>query len=336
MLALAYAFLCLVWSTTWQAIRVCLLGYPPLFGAALRFLLATVLIAVVCILAQLRRRQPLAELWLPRTPHLGILGAGLLNGLGYGCIYVAEQTLSGGTTAIVCASSPLFTLLAARLLGIEPLRIHRLFGLAIGVSGIGAIFWDGLRGSRDQFQAMLLAGLAAAVIWPLYGALLKRYANGISALLSTTYFLFYTALVLFTLSIGQRESFTRFLGAPAAAHLAFAYLTVVGSVLAWSIYLWLLQRLDLSVLSTLGLVQPLLALALDLALRETQLQPRGYVGAALVLLGMALSAQRSGLPHPPASPAKPAAEAAPDKPGDQGPGAAPAQPTESPESKATE
>lgn len=320
MLALAYAFLCLVWSTTWQAIRVCLLGYPPLFGAALRFLFATVLIAVVCVLSRLHRREPLSDLWLPRKQHLGILAAGLLNGLGYGCIYVAEQTLSGGTTAIVCASSPLFTLLAARILGIEPLRIHRLFGLAIGVAGIGAIFWDGLRGSRDHFQAMLLAGLAAALIWPLYGALLKRYATGVSALLSTTYFLFYTALVLFALSLGQHESFTRFLSAPPAAHLAFLYLTVVGSVLAWSIYLWLLQRLDLSVLSTLGLVQPLLALALDLALRETQLQPRGYVGAALVLIGMALSTQRGSRtgprdatsdqqPGPAASPiSKPAAD----------------------------
>lgn len=294
MLALAYAFLCLVWSTTWQAIRICLLGYPPFFGAALRFLLATVLIGVLCILARLRRGEPLSGLWLPRGQHLGILAAGLLNGLGYGCIYVAEQTLSGGTTAIVCASSPLFTLLAARLLGIEPLRIQRLLGLAIGVCGVGAIFWDGLRGSRDQFQAMLLAGVAAALIWPLYGALLKRYANGVSALLSTTYFLFYTAIILFALSLGQHESPARFLSAPLAAHLAFAYLTVVGSVLAWSIYLWLLQRLDLSVLSALGLVQPLLALALDLALRETQLQPRGYVGAALVLIGMALSTQRGG------------------------------------------
>ena len=91
-------------------------------------------------------------------------------------------------------------------------------------------------------------------------------------------------------------------------HLAFIYLAVVGSVLAWTIYLWLLQRLDLSVLSTLGLVQPLLALALDLALRETQLHPRGYVGAALVLIGMALSTKRSTAPDPSPPPTEKKAE----------------------------
>jgi drug/metabolite transporter (DMT)-like permease len=291
-LALAYVFCCLVWSTTWQAIRVCLLGYPPFFGAALRFLLATLIMSVACVLVQRRRGQPFSSLLPDRSAHLGILAAGVLNGLGYGCIYSAEQTLSGGTTAIVCATSPLFTLLAARLLGIEPLRWHRLFGLAIGVCGVGAIFWDGLRAGREQFQAMLLAGMASVLIWPLYGALLKRYASGLPTLLSTTYFLLYTSLILFALSLGKHESFTRFLSSPLKVHLAFAYLTVAGSVLAWSVYIWLLRRLDLSVLSTLGLVQPLLSLALDIALREAQLQPRGYVGAALVLIGMALTTQR--------------------------------------------
>lgn len=292
MLALAYVFCCLVWSTTWQAIRVCLLGYPPFFGAALRFLCATLIMGVACVLVQRRRGHGLASLFPDRRAHLGILAAGLLNGLGYGCIYSAEQTLSGGTTAIVCAASPLFTLLAARVLGVEPLRWHRLFGLAIGVCGVGAIFWDGLRTGRDQFQAMLLAGMASVLIWPLYGALLKRYASGLPTLISTTYFLLYTSLILFVLSVSRGESFTRFLSAPFKVHLAFAYLTIVGSVLAWSIYIWLLRRLDLSVLSTLGLVQPLLSLALDVFLREAQLQPRGYVGAALVLIGMTLTTQR--------------------------------------------
>lgn len=302
MLALAYVFCCLVWSTTWQAIRVCLLGYPPFFGAALRFLLATLIMGIACVLVLRRRGEGLKALLPDRRAHLGILAAGLLNGLGYGCIYSAEQTLSGGTTAIVCAASPLFTLLAARLLGVEPLRWHRLFGLAIGVCGVGAIFWDGLRAGRDQFQAMLLAGMASVFIWPLYGALLKRYASGISTLVSTSYFLFYTSLILFALSVGRHESFTRFLSSPLKVHAAFAYLTIVGSVLAWSIYMWLLRHLDLSVLSTLGLVQPLLSLALDVALREAQLQPRGYVGAALVLIGMALTTQRlSKSLTPPAS-----------------------------------
>jgi drug/metabolite transporter (DMT)-like permease len=71
------------------------------------------------------------------------------------------------------------------------------------------------------------------------------------------------------------------------------YLAVIGSVLAWSVYLWLLQRLELSVLSTLGLIQPVMALAIDLCLGAAQLRLLGYIGASLVLIGMAFSAWRT-------------------------------------------
>jgi drug/metabolite transporter (DMT)-like permease len=56
------------------------------------------------------------------------------------------------------------------------------------------------------------------------------------------------------------------------------------------VYLWLLQRLDLTVLATLGLIQPVLALVIDLVTDNAQLQGRGYLGTGLVLLGMGLSA----------------------------------------------
>ncbi|HND12683.1 MAG TPA: EamA family transporter, partial [Pseudomonadota bacterium] len=71
--------------------------------------------------------------------------------------------------------------------------------------------------------------------------------------------------------------------------LALGFLAIFGSVIAWSVYLALLRRLDLSVLSTIGLVQPVFALVVDLAMKEAQLGLRGYVGALLVLVAMALS-----------------------------------------------
>jgi drug/metabolite transporter (DMT)-like permease len=289
----AYLLLCLCWSTTWEAIRLCLQGYPPLLGAALRFLLATLLLATVHALRQLATglpRPPRLGFGLsgPRQ-HLALGAAGVVNGLGYGCIYLAEQKLSGGTTAVICATSPLFTLLLARLFGLEALRLRRLLGMAVGLGGVSLLFADGLRLSREYFQAMLLAGCAAALLWPLYGALLKRYAQELPPFVSTSYFLFYTALALLLCSLGRGESWPLLRLVPLSAHLGLAYLTIVGSVLAWTLYLWLLQRLELSLLSTLGLIQPVLALLLDLLLGQAELRPRGYVGAGLVVAGMALS-----------------------------------------------
>lgn len=288
MIVFAYLLLCACWSTTWQAIRLCLSGYPPLVGAALRFLLATVLLAAMYSLG--RRREAVL---VSRQQHVALAAAGLFNGLGYACVYLAEQTLSGGTAAILCATSPLFTLLLARLVGLEPLLWYRLVGMLLGLFGVTLLFLEGLEVSRDHFQAMLLAGCAAAFLWPLYGTLLKRYAQQLPPLLSTSYFLFYTGLTLSVLSALRGEPLPAFRLMPLAAHAGLLYLTIVGSVVAWSIYLWLLQRLELSVLSALGLIQPVLAIGIDLVLHEAQLRPRGYIGTALVLAGMALSTLRT-------------------------------------------
>ena len=281
---LGYLLLCLIWSTTWQAIRICLTGYPPMFGASLRFLIAAALLLVVVRARKLPLRLPGG-----RPQHLALLIAGIVNGLGYACVYLAELKLSGGTTAIICASSPLFTLIVARMFGLEPLLLRRLLGMSIGLGGMAALFWEGQTLGDGQIRAMLFALVAAAVMWPIYGALLKRYAHDLPPLLSTLYFLFYTALTLLVLAPLRGESWPNIAAAPAQAHLALIFLAVFGSVVAWSIYLALLQRLDLSVLSTLGLVQPVLALGLDLVLREAQLGPRGYLGALLVLVAMGLS-----------------------------------------------
>jgi drug/metabolite transporter (DMT)-like permease len=283
--------LCLCWSTTWQAIRYCLEGYPPLLGAAVRFAIATALLLIWLVSSRTRRRT----LLLPggRRQHLALLAAGVVNGLGYACVYLAEQTLTGGTAAVICASSPLFTLLLARLFGLEPLLPQRLFGMALGLGGVSVLFIDGLKLGTGHFHAMVLAATAAAILWPLYGALLKRSAQHLPPLVTTGYFLFYTALTLAILSLGRGESLPNLQAAPWTAHAGLLYLAIVGSVLAWSIYLWLLQRLDLSVLSTLGLIQPVMALAIDLLLGAAQLRLRGYLGASLVLIGMAISAWRT-------------------------------------------
>lgn len=278
---------------------MCLSGYPPLVGAALRFLLATVLLAGIYSVGRSGwfRRAGAAgqggEPLVSRRQHLALAAAGVFNGLGYACVYLAEQTLSGGTTAILCATSPLFTLLLARLVGLEPLLWYRLLGMLLGLLGVTLLFVEGLQVSRDHFQAMLLAGCAAAFLWPLYGALLKRYAQDLPPLLSTSYFLFYTGLTLSALSALRGEPLPSLSTTPWSAHFGLLYLTIVGSVVAWSVYLWLLQRLELSVLSSLGLVQPVLAIGIDLVLHEAQLRPRGYIGTALVLAGMALSTLRT-------------------------------------------
>jgi drug/metabolite transporter (DMT)-like permease len=282
---IAFLVLCACWSTTWYAIRLCLRGYPPLLGASLRFLLATLLLLLIAGLIRRGRTTPHS-----RSVHLALLGAGLANGLGYACIYLAERTLSGGTAAVICAASPFFTALMARLYGLEPFVLRRLLGVSLGFFGVTLMMADGGERGPEHLSAMLLCTLASALLWPLYGALLKRQAAAIHPVLSCSYLLFYTGLTLLVLGLLTGEVMPLLASVPLPAHLGLLYLTVVGSVLAWSLYLYLLRRMDLTVLATMGLVQPVLALLVDLVVGDTQLRPEGYLGALMVLSGVALAA----------------------------------------------
>lgn len=287
MVLVGFLVLCACWSTTWYAIRLCLTGYPPLWGAGLRFLLATALMAGLALAVRRARTLPRGA-----GVHLALLLSGIANGLGYACVYLAERTISGGTAAVIAASSPFFTMLLARVYGLEPLVTRRLLGVVLGFAGVSVMMADGCQRSTDHLGAMLLVVLASAALWPLYGVLLKRHAQTLHPFMSCAFFLGYTALTLLVLSFLGGEQPPPLASMPAPAHLGLLYLAIVGSVLAWTVYLWLLQRLDLSLLATMSLIQPVLALIIDWLAQDAQLRPEGYLGALLVLFGVAFAALR--------------------------------------------
>lgn len=290
MVLLLFLVLCACWSTTWYAIRLCLQGYPPLWGASLRFLLAAALMAL--LMAAQQKGRPRG-----RTVHIALLVSGIANGLGYALVYWAERSISGGTAAVISASSPFFTAVAARLYGLEPFVARRLIGVLVGFSGVAlmmtdAVVADGAGLGSHKLQAMLLVTVASAILWPLHGAVLKRHANHLPSITGCTYLLTYTALCLLGLCLLSNEHIPSPRAAPLQAHLGLLYLSLIGSVLAWTVYMWLLKRMDLTVLSTMSLIQPVLALVVDWLGSDAQLRPHGYLGAGLVLFGVMLAVLR--------------------------------------------
>ena len=201
-------------------------------------------------------------------------------------LYLAEQTISGGTAAVIAASNPFFTALAARMAGLERFLPQRLLGILVGFLGVVVMLAEGFDRSPEHLGAMVLVAIAAALLWPVYGVILKRHAAACPPLRLSAVFLGYTGLALLLMAVGRGEDLRRPLQAPLSAHLGLLYLAVVGSVTAWTIYLWLLRRLDLTVLSTMGLIQPVMALVVDLVVGDFALRWRGFVGAALVLSGV--------------------------------------------------
>jgi drug/metabolite transporter (DMT)-like permease len=279
------AFLCLVWGSTWLAIKVGLRSTPPFLGGALRFLGAS------AILFGLSRLQGVAG---PRTrrQHVGLAALGFgVFAVSYGVVYWSEQYLPAGLTAVLFAIHPLLvTLAAAWALPDEPLSARKLAGVALGFTGVAVLFLDdvALRDPR--------APLAAAVVLlsPLLGALsnvgIKKHAGGLHPYTLAMLPMLYGGLTLLAAS-ALLEDWREVTWTPSAVG-ALLYLTVFGSVLTFIVFYTLLKRVPVSRLALISYLFPIVAVFLGWLLLGERLGLRGWLGSTLVLSGVALAGVR--------------------------------------------
>jgi drug/metabolite transporter (DMT)-like permease len=284
----AYATCALIWGTTWFAIRRCIGegGYPIYAAAAIRFSIAA---AVLGVLYASGRGRP-----GPRSPrHLGALGVGgVLGALAYALVYEAERSIPGGLAAAVYGTFPLVTALVAVVGGVERVERRALLGSLVAFAGIGLVFADRVNVSRPQGVGVLLV-LASVVVSALYTTLLKRVAADVNPLATTGVFLGACAVVLGGIALAVERRPIPW-PPPAGPTVALVYLALVGSVVAFAAYFDLLKRVSLMTISTLVLVEPVIAMAVDAAFeREVALSARSYAGMALTIAGVAASVLRS-------------------------------------------
>ncbi len=282
----AYVTCALVWGTTWFAIRASTgpAGFPTLESVALRFTLATALLAP--IVWWLRPR--LGPWPRARATWAWMIVAGVLDAGSYTLVYYGEENIPGGLAAVLFSTQPLMLAVLLTASGMEKVRAADLVGAVIALLGVAAIFAD-----RWQVSPAQVAGLAmligAVVCSTSYSFVLKRHAQGVHPLLTTIIFLAVTAGCL-DLAVLVRGVQPMAWPPPRDATIALLYLAVFGSVIAFWSWLWLLQRLSLMVTSTLVFVLPVVALIVD-GIWEHQLRlgARAYVGIGVVLAGLAVS-----------------------------------------------
>ena len=272
----AYIACALIWGTTWYAIRVCIAGYPTLLALALRFAIAFV------VLVPLALRAPRVKLaWGP------LVLAGLLDALAYTLVYLGEERVPGGIAAVVYGTQPLILALLLQVVRVEKISRRHLSGATISLAGVAVLFLDRLDVSAYQAVGVVLV-LGCVVASTGYSIVMKKQPSGVAP---TAVFIGVTALALGAIAIGAGHPPPW--PPPVGPTLALLYLAVIGSVVAFLAYFWLLDRTSLLVTSTLVFVFPLVALVTDaLFERAIALGPRAYVGAAVTLAGLAVSLKR--------------------------------------------
>jgi drug/metabolite transporter (DMT)-like permease len=281
------ALLCLIWGSTWWAIRVCLAVQPPLSSAALRFLLAGA--AMAALAPALRRvdRAPAPPAWL-------WLATGTLNFAGsYGVLYVAEQRVTSGVAAVLWAIFPLL-MASSGVVWLGELMVARQWlGLLVSFAGIVVVFAgdlgaDPAAGDRDLAMALLL--LVSPVISAVGTTLVKRFGKGTSSVLLNRNGMLFGAVLLAAVA-GAREAP---LAMPWTWRVVFAtlYLAVAGTAVTFGAWFWLLQRVPASRLALVSYVTPVLAVALGAFVGDGTFGAPLAIGTLLVVGGIALVVQK--------------------------------------------
>jgi drug/metabolite transporter (DMT)-like permease len=276
-----------VWGSTYLAIAVAVETMPPFLMAALRFGLAgLVLVGWVA----LRQRS---EFRLPSRREMrdsSIVGALLLGG-GMGMVAWGEQTIPSGIAALLIALMPVWVAVLGRILLGE--RLPRLAGIGIlvGFAGVAVLAGPTALGASGALDA---AGLAAILVSPIAWSTGSLYATHRAVLprhplMATGAQMLAGSAVLALMSIASGEP-GRFDVAAVSTEsfAAFLYLTVIGSVLAFTTYGWMLRVAPLPLVATYAYVNPVVAVILGALILSEPVEPRTLAAGAIIVGAVAV------------------------------------------------
>lgn len=270
----------LAWGATYPAIRVLDRSVPPLLGMGVRFLAAALV-----MFGYLLARGGRGRLRAPLTSHGGALLAGVWIIGDIGLIAVAEQRVPAGLAALLIASVPLWVVIIRTVSKQRPGHIE-FFAVLAGFAGIALVTRPGVWTADGWLLALLLVAAVLEASGEVFSTRLPQPGD---ALLATALQLGGAGAVLIAASAASGE-LTRF--HPARLNLttvaAFAFLVTVGSVLAYTAFVWLLQHQPVSTVATYAYVNPVVAAALGWALLGESLTAFTFGGAALILLSVAV------------------------------------------------
>ena len=277
-----FSTLCLIWGTTWLAIKIGLEGIPPFLGVGLRFLIAGTLLLVIGIV---RNRKLIYSKELLRISL--IIGI-LLFTLSYGAVYWAEQYISSGLASVLFATMPLFVALFARIiLKNELLNPTRLLGMLIGVGGTGLIFSESVGISNlNEFR-----GLIVTLISPITAALAivitKKHIHNHDTFFLNGWSMLLGGLVTLSVHFAYGSPYPVVWDMVSIS--ALLYLTLVGSALAFGIYFWMLQHTEATTVSFVTVISPVIAVFIGAIVLSERLTGLQIVGSFFVLSGVLLS-----------------------------------------------
>lgn len=280
---LAFAACVLIWGSTWYGIEFQLGVVAKEWSVAYRFALAAVLLQGWCLLRGLKPH-------FSRRAHMAAAGTGIfLFGLNYLLMYAGTEYLTSGLVSVAFSMLSLMNILSSRIFLKAPVQWSVLAAALLGIIGLALVF------SHEITQFSLGDTTVLGLVFCLSGTIIASFGNTIAAsetaktlpiLPFTALGLFYSAgfNIVIALASGEPMSFD-----PSMPYVvSLFFLTVFGTIVAFTVYLWLISQVGVARAGYVSVVMPLVALTISTIFEGFEWSTAALSGLALIVTGNAL------------------------------------------------
>jgi drug/metabolite transporter (DMT)-like permease len=276
---LVYALACLIWGSTWLAIKTSLESLTPFLSAGLRFVTASTFILLILKITknEIQKDKLSIRLYLLMTFFSFVFPFGL--------VYWAEQFVPSGLSSVLFAVNPFFVLLFSYfLISSEKIGFYKFTGIILGFAGILVIFSDTFNLDFSAYTFGMLAIILSASLQALNSVFIKKYGGHLHPVSMNFIPMLFGGIILSLSGVFLEDmSIVRF---DSTAVFAVLYLAVFGSIVTFTSFYWLLKRISVVILSLIAFITPVIALFLGWIFFSEQLSFNELIGSLLVLCGL--------------------------------------------------
>ncbi len=277
-----YVLLCLVWGTTWVAIKASLESLNPFMSAATRFFLASAVIFTIMKFKQIKLQTDKLSV------KLYFLMGFFSFIIPFGLVYWAQQYVPSGLSAVLFAVYPFFVAIFSYFrIPEEKIGVVKIIGILLGFTGIIIIFSDSFGEVISDYIFGMFAIVISGAMQANIAVTLKKSGGHLNSLSMNLVPMLLAGIFIMLISLSIEELSRNIIDLNAV--VSVSYLAIFGSVITFTSFYWLLKRVNVVILSLIAFITPVVALIAGWIFYNEQLNQHHFIGSATVLAGLLLA-----------------------------------------------